>query len=167
VPAKDVIVYGFKYDDYYADYGEPFIFTMGFPSGSKSPEVDVEPGQTVTGVIVQLPPTKDGMLHVLVRDADTKKLVHGIFERICPESYPKNCATGSNQSDFVSIFSWRARLSFEIKADDGRHETWHYRNPKTGSRYYVPKPGKTEKIEVYLGKKKNRKTWETWEQLSR
>ena len=151
-PDNVVKVYAFKYGDYYSDPGDPFTFAPIRRKILKPPEVEVKPGQTVTGVVVRLRiEEKGGRLHLNVRDADTKELVHGIYERICPKGYPKNCGAGS--ALFFDRLFLGARISIQIEADDGQHEKWEYRNPRTGSRYYRPKSGETETIDVYLHKK--------------
>jgi len=142
-----------KTSDYYADDGQPSMF---LPPNPKIPQVEVKPGQTVTGVRVQLR-QKVGKLHWYVRDADTKKLVHGVFSYWCREGEPMPYCGGSmsGSSDDSALISPDVHISIQIEADDGLHEKWDYRNPKTGSRYYRAVSGKTETVNVYLRAKRH------------
>jgi len=151
VPDNPVWILASKPSDYYADDGTPSMF---LPPNPKIPQVEVKPGQTVTGVRVQLR-QKVGKLHWYVRDADTKKLVHGVFSYWCREGEPKLYCGGSmsGASDAEALISPDVHISIQMEADDGLHEKWEYRNPKTGSQYYWAKSGKTEVMNVYLRKK--------------
>ncbi len=151
VPDNPVWILASKPSDYYADDGTPSMF---LPPNPKIPQVEVKPGQTVTGVRVQLR-QKVGKLHWYVRDADTKKLVHGVFSYWCREGEPKPYCGGSmsGASDAEALISPDVHISIQMEADDGLHEKWEYRNPKTGSQYYWAKSGKTEVMNVYLRKK--------------
>src|SRR6267378_4462871 len=142
IPDKKVRIYAFKERDYYENVGNPFIFHL--PKNLKIPEFEVKPGQTVTGVIFRLP-KKVGKLHLSVRDADTKDMVHGVFIQWCDKHYPpKYCSGESAPSDYERTISLGVEVYFQVEADDGLHEKWEYRNPKTGSRYFRAKRGKTE-----------------------
>lgn len=150
-PAEKVVVWAYKYADYYEDMMEPFVFKR--PTNLQLPVVEVKPGQTVTGVRIQFP-QKAGKLHWYVRDVDTRELVHGIFARWCRRNVPAQyCINGSAPSDSELLISAGVGIAIEISADDGRYMKWNYRNPKTGSRYFWAKPGKTETVTVYLRKK--------------
>jgi hypothetical protein len=142
-----------KTSDYYADDGQPSMF---LPPNPKIPQVEVKPGQTVTGVRVQLR-QKVGKLDWYVRDADTKKLVHGVFSYWCREGEQMPYCGGSmsGSSDDSALISPDVHISIQIEADDGLHEKWEYRNPKTGSRYYRAVSGKTETVNVYLRAKRH------------
>jgi len=82
-------------------------------------------------------------------------LVDGIFSEWCVHGVPMvySCGQLSGQSDYESLVSTDVDLSIRIEAHDGLHEEWEYRNPKTGSRYYRARSGKTEVVNVYLRKK--------------
>jgi len=150
IPDKRVRIYAFKERDYYENVGNPFIFHL--PKNLKIPVVEVKPGQTVTGVIFRLP-KKVGKLHLSVRDADTKEMVHGIFIQLCRRDDPNRCSGDSGPSDYERTMSLGVGISFQVEADDGLHEKWEYRDPKTGARYFTAKSGKTETVNVYLRKK--------------
>jgi hypothetical protein len=152
IPAEKVAIWAYKYDDYYEDVMEPFTFKR--PKNLKIPVVEVKAGQTITGIRIQFP-QKAGKLHLYVRDADTKELVHGIFSEWCREGVPaKYCAHMSGPSDYEQIISLGVGVSIQIEADDGLHEKSEYRNPKTGSRYFRARSGETETVNVYLRKKR-------------
>ena len=152
IPAEKVVVWAYKYSDYYEDVMEPFTFSR--PKDLKIPVVEVKAGQTVTGVRIQFPP-KAGKLHLFVRDADTKELVPGVFIEWCRKGVPaKYCIHGSAPSDEEQLVSPAVGISNKIEADDGLHEKWEYRSPKTGSRYFRAKSGETETVNVYLRKKR-------------
>jgi hypothetical protein len=151
IPAEKVIVWAYKYDDYFDDVMEPFSFK---PPNVKMPVVEVKPGQTITGVRIQFA-EKAGKLHLYVRDADSKELVHGVFIRWCRKGDPpKYCINGSGPSDDERLISPAVGISIQIEADDGLHEKSEYRNPKTGSRYFRAKSGETETVNIYLRKKR-------------
>jgi hypothetical protein len=150
-PDKKVSIYASKEGDYYEDFTNPFIFN--WPKNLKIPVVEVKAGQTVTGVRIQLT-QKVGKLHLYVRDADTKELVHGIFSEWCRKGVSaKYCLHMSGPSDYERNMSLGMGIAIQIEADDGLHEKSEYRNPKTGSRYFRAKSGKTETVNVYLRKK--------------
>jgi hypothetical protein len=148
-----VHVFASKENDYYAGGS---ILNMGLVPGFNTPkveEVEVKPGQTVT-VRLQLA-KKAGKIKLYVRDADTKELlVDGIFSEWCGKGLPVSYSCGrlSGQSDYESLVSTDVDLSIRIEARDRLHEGWEYRNPKTGSRYYRARSGKTERVNVYLRK---------------
>ncbi len=150
-------VYAFKYSDYYEDYGGPFLFN--FPKDLEIPRVDVNPGQTVMGLVVRLP-QKVGMIHFTVRDARTKELVRGASFYFRIRGYPKTqnigsgWVGGSGPPEFGRLISLGVEILIRIEADDGMHEKWEYRNPKTGSRYFRAKSGETETVNIYLPPKK-------------
>ena len=52
------------------------------------------------------------------------------------------------------MISLEVGISIKIEADDGQHEKWQYRDPKTGSAYFRSKSGETETINIFLRKKK-------------
>jgi hypothetical protein len=60
----------------------------------------------------------------------------------------------SGPSDAEALISPDVHISVQIEADDGLHEKWEYRNPKTGSPYFKAKSGETETMNIYLRKKK-------------
>ncbi len=152
IPAEKVVIWAYKYSDYYEDVMEPFTFNR--PKNLKIPEVEVKPGQTITGVRIQLA-QKVGKVHLDVRDADSKELVHGVFIQWCRKGYaPKYCINGSGPSDYERLISLGVGISIKIEADDGQHEKWEYRDPKTGSPYFRAKSGETETMNIYLRKKK-------------
>ena len=150
LPDNPVRVYASKPSDYYADDGGPSMFLLPNP---KIAEVEVKVGQPVN-VTVQLA-KKAGRIQFNVRDADSKELVHGIFMQSCGKATPaKYCVNSmSGPSDYATLISPGLELSIQIEADDGLHETWQYRNPKTGSRYFRARSGETETVTVYLRKK--------------
>ena len=81
-----VAVSASKESDYYAGGS---ILNMGLVPGFNTPkaeQVEVKPGQTVT-VRLQLA-KKAGKIKLYVRDADTKKLVGGIFSEWCSNGVP-------------------------------------------------------------------------------
>jgi hypothetical protein len=149
VPDNPVRIYASKESDYYADNGALSMFLLP----QLIPEVEVKPGQTVN-VTIQLAP-KVGRMHLYVRDADTKKLVPGIFAHYCRKGEPEmyGCGEFSGGSEPNYLISPSTEVSIQIEADDGLHEKWEYRNPKTGSRYFQVKSGETETVNVYLRKK--------------
>src|SRR5712692_4216665 len=79
-PGKKVEIHAYKDSDYYTDA----VSAFDLPPKLEMPAVEVKPGQTVTGVTVRLM-QKAGKLHLYVRDADTRELVHGIFFQLCRE----------------------------------------------------------------------------------
>jgi hypothetical protein len=152
IPAEKVDIWAYKYSDYYEDVMEPFTFDR--PQNLKIPEVEVKPGQTVAGVRIQFA-QKAGKLHLYVRDADSKDLVHGVFIQWCRKGYAqKYCINGSAPSDYERLISLGVGISIKIEADDGQHQKWEYRDAKTGSPYFRAKSGETETINIYLRKKK-------------
>lgn len=147
-PGPEVRIHAYKDIDYYS------WIKWGFnlPPKLEMPEVEVKPGQTVTGVIVR-PMQKQGRLNLVVRDADTKELVHGILYVFCREDHPTEggyCTGGSESETFVPV---GVGISIKIKTDNGKHVKWEYRDPKTGSPYFRAKSGETESMNVYLRKK--------------
>jgi hypothetical protein len=150
-PAEKVVIWSYKYEEYYEDVTEPFTFNR--PKDLEIPVVEVKAGQTITGVRIQLA-QKVGKLHLLVHDADTRELVHGIYEQFCREGYPNNCLTSSDQPDSERMISLNVNISIKIEADDGQHRKWEYRNPRTGSAYFRATSGQTETINIFLRRKK-------------
>jgi hypothetical protein len=149
LPDNPVSVYASKESDYYGDYG----LNLFLLPNAKVPEVEIKLGHPVN-VTVQLG-KKVGRIQFYVRDPDSKELVHGIFMQSCRKGTPaKYCVGGmSGPSDYATLISPGLELSIQIEADDDLHEKWEYRNPKTGSRYFQAKSGKTEILNVYLRKK--------------
>jgi hypothetical protein len=148
-----VRVYASKESDYYEDVSQPFVFNL--PKNLKIMELEVKPGQTITGITIRLS-KKAGRVRLNVRDAETRELVHGVFMQCCRKGYPNNCINGSGPSDYERLISLGVGISIKIEADDGLHETWQYRNPKTGSPYFRAKSGETETVTVYLHKKRDK-----------
>jgi hypothetical protein len=148
-PDNPVSVYASKESDYYGGYG----LSLFLLPNAKAAEVEVKLGQPVN-VTVQLGP-KVGKIQWNVYDADTRELVHGIFMQSCRKGTPaKYCVGGmSGPSVYSILISPGLDFAINIEADDGLHEKWEYRNPKTGSRYFRAKSGKTETLNVYLRKK--------------
>jgi hypothetical protein len=104
IPAEKVLIWAYKYSDYYEDVMEPFTFNR--PKNLKIPEVEVKAGQTITGVRIQLA-QKVGKIRLDVRDANSKEFVHGVFIQWCRKGYaPKYCINGSGPSDY-EIEIWR------------------------------------------------------------
>jgi hypothetical protein len=152
VPAEKVVIWAYKYSDYYEDVMEPFTFNR--PKDLKIPVVEVKPGQAIIGLRIQLG-QKVGKLHLDVRDADSKDLANGVFIQWCRKGYaPKYCINGSGPSDYERLISLGVGISIKIEADDGQHKKWEYRDPKTGSAYFRAKSGETETINILLRKKK-------------
>jgi hypothetical protein len=152
IPCEKVLIWAYKYSDYYEDVMDPFTFDR--PKNLKIPEVDVKAGQTITGVRIQLA-QKVGKVHFDVRDADSKELVRGVFIQWCRKGVaPKYCSNGSALSDYERLISLGVEISIRIAADDGQHEKWEYRDPKTGSPYFRAISGKTDTITIYLRKNK-------------
>ena len=151
LPDNPVSVYSSKASESFADDGGLSVFLL--PS-SKIPRVEVKVGQPVN-ITIQLA-TKMGRIQFYVRDANSKELVHGIFMQSCRRGTPaKYCVGGmSGASDYTTLISPGVGLSIQIEADDGLHETWQYRNPKTGSRYFTARSGETETVTVFLRKKR-------------
>lgn len=150
LPDNPVSVYASKESDYYGDYG----LNLFLLPNAKVPEVEIKLGQPVN-VTVQLA-KKVGRIHWYVYDADTRELVHGIFMQSCRKGTPaKYCVGGmSAPSDYSILISPGLDFAIQFEADDGLHETWQYRNPTTGSRYFRAKSGETETVNVYLRKKR-------------
>ena len=150
LPDNPVSVNASKESDYYGDYGLSFYLLPN----AKVPQVEIKLGQPVN-VTVQLA-KKVGRIQFYVRDADSKELVHGIFMHSCRKGTPaKYCVGGmSGPSDYTTLISPGLELSVQIEADNGLYEKWEYRNPKTGSRYFQAKSGKTETVNVFLRKKR-------------
>jgi hypothetical protein len=151
IPDNKIDIHAFKEGDYYVDV----IAAFDVPPKWEMPHVEVKPGQTVTGVRVQLM-AKAAKLHLLVHDADTKQLVHGIFFQLCREDHPTHCTTGSGPADFEN--SAPVGVGISIKVSNDKHSQfdyqWEYRDPKTGSPYLRAKSGETETVNVYLRKKR-------------
>jgi hypothetical protein len=152
VQPRRVKIHAFKDSDYYGDV----VFAFNNPSKLEMPEVEVKLGQTITGVIVRLMP-KAAKLHLYVRDAATKELVHGIYFRLCREDNPSFCLAGSGPSDFERLVPVGVGIS--IKVSNDKHSQfdyqWQYRDPKTGSPYFRAKSGETETMNVYVSVPKN------------
>jgi hypothetical protein len=148
-----VSVWASKESDYYAGGGS---FSMGLVPSFNTPKVEgveLKPGQAVA-VRLQLA-KKAGKIKLYVRDADTKELlVDGIFSEWCADGVPmsSNCGRMIGGSDYESLVSTDVDIAIRVEAADGLHEEWEYRNPKTGSRYYRARSGKTERVNVYLRK---------------
>jgi hypothetical protein len=150
-PCEKVLIWAYKYSENYEDVMEPFTFNR--PRNLMRPEVDVKAGQTITGLRIQLG-QKVGKIHFDVRDADSKGLVHGVFIQWCRKGVaPKYCIHGSAPSDYEQLISLGVGISIKIEADDGQHEKWEYRDPKTGSPYFRATSGKTDTLTIYLRKK--------------
>ena len=151
IPCEKVLIWAYKYSDYYEDVMEPFTFNR--PKNLKIPEVEVKARQTITGVRIQLAP-KVGKIHLDVRDANSKELVHGVFIQWCRKgSAPKYCTNGSAPSVYERLISLGVGISIKIEADDGQYEKWEFRDAQTGSPFFRAKSGKTDTITVYLPKK--------------
>jgi hypothetical protein len=149
IPNKKVVIHAYNDTDYYAFV----MWAFNLPPKLERPEVEVKPGQTVTGVAVRLT-QRAGQLHLYVRDAKTKELVHGIGFLLCREPTEGGyCTGGSGSSDFVEPVPVGVGISIKIEADNGHHKKWKYRDPKTGSLYFRAKSGETETMNVYLRKK--------------
>jgi hypothetical protein len=150
LPDNPVSVYASKESDYYGDYG----LNLFLLPDAKVQKVEIKLGQSVN-VTVQLA-KKVGRIQFYARDADSKELVHGIFMQSCRRGTPaKYCVGGmSGPSDYTTLISPGLELSVQIEADDGLHEKWEYRDPKTGSRYFRARSGKTEVVNIYLRKKR-------------
>jgi protocatechuate 3,4-dioxygenase beta subunit len=95
---RKVKIHAYKDGDYYADVK----FAFNISPNWVMPEVEVKPGQTVTGVAVRLA-QKAAKLHLYVRDATTKDLVHGIYFQLCREDHPTYCLAGSGPPDFERL----------------------------------------------------------------
>jgi hypothetical protein len=72
--------------------------------------------QIVT-VLVRLNP-KAAKLHLYVRDAGTKELVHGIFLQLCRQEHPIDCVTGSGPSDFEYPVPAGVGISIKVSSDE-------------------------------------------------
>jgi Carboxypeptidase regulatory-like domain len=152
VHPRKVKIHAYKDSDYYKD----IQFAFDLPPKLEMPEVEVKPGQTVTGVTVRLM-QKAGKLHLNVRDADTIEPIIGIGYLFCREDHPTEggyCIGGGGLSDREHFMPVGVGISIKIEADDGQHEKWEYRDPKTGSPYFRAKSGETEIMNIYLRKKK-------------
>ena len=162
-PGK-VKIHAYKDSDYYMDV----YFAFDLPPKLAMPEVEVQPRQTVTGVTVRLM-QKAGKLHLNVRDADTKELIVGIGYQFCREDHPTEfgyCLSGGGLSDREHFMPVGVGISIQIKADDGRHVKWEYRDSKTGSLYFRAKSGETETMDVILEKKQEEITIDATKQQS-
>jgi hypothetical protein len=148
VPSKSVVIHAYMDTDYFASV----LWAFDLPPALERREVEVMPGQTVTGVTVRLT-QRPGQLRLYVRDAKTKALVHGIFSQLCREDRPTYCKGGSGPSDFAERVPVDVGISIKIEADDGHHKKWEYQDAKTHSRYFRVKSGETETITIYLSKK--------------
>jgi hypothetical protein len=155
IPSKSVIIHAYMDTDYYA----LVLWAFNLPPKMERPEVEVKPGQTVTGVTVRLT-QRAAHLHLYVRDADTNDWVNGLSFLLCREDSPTErgyCSGGSGSSDFVEPVPVGVGFSIKIEAYDGKHEKWEYHDSKTGSRYFRAKSGEIETINVYLrGKRQSR-----------
>ena len=154
IPSKSVIIHAYKDTDYYAFV----LWAFNLPPKLERPEVEVKPGQTVTGVTVRLT-QRAGQLHLYVRDAKTKEWVNGLSFLLCREDNPTErgyCTGGSGSSDFVEPIPVEVGISIKIEADDGKHVKWEYHDQKTRSRYFRAKSGDTETMNVYLRKKRGK-----------
>jgi len=149
IPSESVVIHAYMDTDYYA----LVLWAFNLPPELERPEIEVKPGQTVTGVTVRLT-QRAGQLHLYVRDAKTKELVHGIGFLLCREDHSTYCNGGGGQSDFVQPVPVGVGISIKIEADDGHHKKWEYRDPKTGSPYFRAKSGETETMTIYLRKKR-------------
>jgi hypothetical protein len=147
IPSKSVIIHAYKDIDYHV-----FVF-WGFnlPPKLERPEVEVKPGETVTGITVRLI-QRGGQLHLLLRDVGSKELIHAVGFQLCREDDPTNCVGGSGSSDFVEPVPVDVGISIKIEAEDGKHKKWEYRDAKTHSRYFRAKSGETTTIDVNLSK---------------
>jgi hypothetical protein len=147
IPNKSAMIHAYKDIDYYA-----FVFwTFNLPPQLERPEVEVKPGETVTGITVRLI-QRAGQLHLLVRDAGSKE-IQGVGFQLCREDYPTYCVGGSGSSDFVEPAPVDVGISIKIEADEGRHKKWEYRDEITHSRYIRVKSGETTTVDVNLRKK--------------
>jgi hypothetical protein len=151
IPGNNIVIHAYKeYSDHYKDA----VFAFDLPPKLEMSEVEVKPGQTVTGIIVRLA-QKAGKIHLNVRDADNRELISTIGYKFCREDYPTNfhyCLSGGGDSDYDQFMPIGVGISITVEAEDGRHERWEYRDPKTGSPYFRAKSAETETIDVYLHK---------------
>lgn len=118
LPDKKIVIHAYKDADYYMDV----MFAFHSLGKLEMPEVEVKPGQTVTGVTVRLMP-KAGKLHLNVRDAKSKELIHSIGYRFCREDQPdfRYCLGGGGESDYDQFMPTGVGISVEIEAEDGKH----------------------------------------------
>lgn len=152
IPGKKIDIHAYKDSDYYVDV----VFAFNRPPKLELPEVEVKPGQTVIGVTARLMP-KAAKLHLYVRDAATKELVHGIYFQLCREDYPTYCVAGSGPSDIEKPVPVGVGISLKASADaHGQLDyQWQYKDPKTGSPYFRAKSGETETMTIYVSVPKN------------
>lgn len=149
-PGKNVAIHAYTDTDYFM----LVMWAFNRPSKLEMPEVEVKPGQTITGVIVR-PIQRAGQLHLNVLDAKTKQFVHGIFFRLCREDHPTEagyCTGGSGPSDYAQPVPVGVGISIEVSVDSHGQSNyqWQYHDPKTGSRYFRAKSGETETMNIYL-----------------
>jgi Carboxypeptidase regulatory-like domain len=147
IPSKSVMIHAYTDTDYYGFV----LWAFNLPPESERPEVEVKPGQTVTGITVRLT-QRAGKLRVYVRDAKTGETVNGVFSQLCREDHPTYCAMSSGSE--TTPVPVGVGISIKIKTDDRRHVKWQYHDPKTGSPYFRAKSGETETMDIYLRKKK-------------
>jgi hypothetical protein len=150
VTPRKVKIHAYKDSDYYTDV----VFAFNLPPKWVMPEVEVKPGQTVTGVKVQLM-QKAGRLHLNVLDVDTKELVHGIFVQLCREDNPSYCFTASGPPEFENSVPVGVGISIKVSADSHGQSNyqWQYHDPRTNSPYFRAKSGETETMNIYVPKK--------------
>ena len=144
---KKIDIHAYKDSEYYSDV----VTVFDVPLKWVMPSVEVQPGQTVAGVTVRLMP-KAAKLHLQVRDAGTKQLVHGIYLQLCREDHPNYCLTGSGPSDFEHLVPVGVGISIKVSADaHGQSDyQYQYRDPKTGSPFFRAKSGETETMDIYV-----------------
>lgn len=155
IPGKNIGIHAYKESENYTDV----IALFDVPPKWEMPHLEVKPGQTVTGITVRLMP-KAGKLHLLVRDADTKELVHGIYLQLCRADHPTEvgyCLTGSGPSDFEHSVPPGVGISIKVSSDKHGNSDyqWRYRDAKTGSPYFIAKSGEPETMTVYVSVPKN------------
>lgn len=152
IPGKKIDIHAYKDSDYYVDV----VFAFNRPPKLELPEVEVKSGQPVTGVIVRLM-QKAAKLHLYVRDAATKELVHGIYFRLCREDYPTYCVAGSGPSDIEKLVPVGVGISIQVSNDKHSQSDyqWQYRDPKINSPYFRAKSGETETMTIYVSVPKN------------
>jgi hypothetical protein len=150
--ARRVKVHAYKESDYYADVK----FAFNIPTKWDVPEVEVKPGQTVTGVVVRLG-QRAAKLHLYVRDAVTKELVHGIYFKLCREDHPTYCLAGSGPPDIERFVPSDMGISINVSADShGQSDyQWQYRDPKSGSVYLKAKSGETKSMDILISVPRN------------
>jgi hypothetical protein len=152
IPGKKLAIHAYKDIDYFSDV----VIGFNLPPKSELPEVEVKPGQTVTGITVRLM-SKAGKIHLSVRDANTKDLVHGIFYQLCRADHPTEigyCVTGSGPSDLDEFVPVGVGISIKVSAASHGQDSfqWQYHDPETGSPYFNAKSGETETMNIYVPK---------------